>query len=106
MLTGVCLAAIGAARSEGHLRENKWSLLFAVPPLAVLAYEGWYILKRIVVGLARDPATLWTILFLIWAVLTWWLWEERREYKKEIEGWKTAFQQQQPSRCPHCGAEI
>jgi hypothetical protein len=100
------LFVLGGIPGEAHLRKNKWLLLFAVPPLAVLAYEGWYILKRIVVGLARDPATLWTILFLIWSVLTWWLWKERREYKKEIEGWKTAFQQQQPSRCPHCGAEI
>jgi hypothetical protein len=106
MLTILCLVAIGGIGSEAHLRKNKWLLLFAVPPLAVLTYEGWYILKRIVVGLARDPATLWTILFLIWVFLTWWLWEERRQYKKEIESWRSAFQQQQPSRCPHCGAEI
>ena len=106
VLTGLCGAATGAIRQWADRRKNKWLLFLAVPPAAVLAYAVWFIFKRIVTGLARDPATLWTILFLIWVFLTWWLWEERRQYKKETESWKAALQQQQPSRCPHCGAQL
>jgi len=47
MLTVLCLAAIGELRSQAHLRKNKWLLLFAVPPLALLTYEAWFILRRL-----------------------------------------------------------
>jgi hypothetical protein len=106
LLTGLCLGAIGAIKGWADRRKSKWLLMFGVVPLSIVSYEASYILKRIAIGLGRDPATLWTILFLVWVFLTWWLWGERRQYKEEIENWRAAFQQQQPSRCPHCGAHL
>jgi len=101
-LTAVCLAAIGEIRSWASLRQNKWLLLFAVPPFAVLTYEAWYLTKLAALGLIRE----WRGFFgLFWVALTIYLWYRGNDYKEQAK-MANAILHQQPRRCPHCGAQL
>ncbi len=113
-LTVVCSAAIGQIRRWAWLRKNKWLLLFAAPPAAVLAYEGWYILKRLWAGLWADLKQIrhpdWFVLVLY--LLMFYLWIRGSKYKEQAEKCKIQLENaceplnKQPSRCPHCGAHL
>jgi hypothetical protein len=114
MLTGLCLGAIGEIQDWAG-RSHKKSLLWLLTlPLAVLAYEVWFILKRLWAGLWADLEQIrhpdWFVLVLY--LLTWYLWMRGRKYKEQAEKCKIQLEnacealKKQPSRCPHCGAHL
>ena len=82
MLTGLCLGAMGMIRDWANRRKTKWLLAFGVVPLAVLSYEAWFIFKKV----ALDVRHNWRIyFFVLWIVLTYYLWERGNEYKRQLE---------------------
>src|ERR1700730_11801944 len=99
--TVLCMAAVGQIRRWAYLRRNRWLLLFLIPPVAVLVYEGWFVLKVV----TRDVARNWLGWFgLGWGALTWYLWERGNEYKKDVKAARGMLRE--PRRCRHCGADL
>lgn len=115
VLTALC----GAAIAEILELRNKWLRLLAVPPAAVLAYVGWYILKRLWAGLWADlkqirdllqgknaggDAPDWFVLLLFLLILYFWM--RVSEYKEKAEQCKIQLEnacealnkQQQPAQ--------
>jgi hypothetical protein len=113
-LTIFCLAVIGGIRNWAWLRKNKWLLLFAVPPLAVITYEGWFILNRLWAGVWADLKQIrhpnWFILVLYLLML--YLWMRGSKHKEQADKCKIQLEnacqalKKQPSHCPHCGAQL
>lgn len=80
------------------------------PPVVVLAYEAWFILRflrLLTVGLLKElkEVTLGEWLLFISVILTLHLWYKRNEYKEQLESAEKALERQ-PSHCPHYGAEL
>jgi hypothetical protein len=101
-LTGVCMAGTGEIRRQAHLRKNKWLLLFAIPPLAVLTYEAWFITRLAALGIIRE----WRGFFaLAWMALTIYLWYRGNDYKEQAK-WANSMLHRQSNRCSQCGAQV
>ena len=83
LLTGLYIAAIGMVLEWARHRHKKPLWLLMAIPVAVLAYETWFILKGVTASVLREPAMDWLI--LVWVMLTLYLWSRGNEYKKQLE---------------------
>ena len=113
-LTVLCGAATGEIRGWAYRRRNKWLLLLAVPPAAVITFAVWFTLTRLWASLWADLKQIrhpnWFILVLYLLVL--YLWIRGSKYKEQAEKCKTQLEiaweaiNKQSKHCPHCGAHL
>ena len=102
MLTAICLAAVGTVRGWAKRRQNKSLLWFLIPPVAVLLYEAWFLLKLFTLGIMRE----WREFFVFaWILLTLYLWVRGNDYRERAKSTEYALNRQ-PSQCPRCGAQL
>src|SRR5882672_7778543 len=62
LLTGLCIAAISMVLEWARRRHKKPLWLLMAIPVAVLAYETWFILKGVTASVLQEPAMDWLIL--------------------------------------------
>jgi hypothetical protein len=93
-LTVLCLGGIGMILDWAGRSHKKFLLWLLTLPLAVIAYEVWFILKRLWVGVWADWKQIrhpnWFVLVLYLLML--YLWIRGSKYKEQAEKWKIQWE--------------